>query len=255
MAHAGREMLTYRTGAAGAPSAARAMSEHLLQQTLPPEMAAMAEYYAQGVAPPTAAEAAASRYGSRLKEGMARSGDTLDALIAEEIARLHDSAEPAGDEGEQPEGLAVRALGAFVAAKLVTRDEALACLRRIGQDADPDRLDAATAAAGETKDYSSAVATPRRDLNPALAARLGIVPSRGLTPGEIACLLNGQRADGQDIEGKKKQAATLSLRALFGLARDRLSTRAELEHVLAGRMAVKSRSTATPISRPITTPL
>ena len=37
-------MLTYRTGAAGAPSATRNMSEHLLQQTLPPEMAAMAEY-------------------------------------------------------------------------------------------------------------------------------------------------------------------------------------------------------------------
>jgi hypothetical protein len=46
-------MLTYRTGAAGAPSAARFMSEHLLQQTLPPEMAAMAEYYEQGVTPPT----------------------------------------------------------------------------------------------------------------------------------------------------------------------------------------------------------
>ena len=44
-------MLTYRTGAAGAPAAARFMSEHLLQQTLSPEMAAMAEYYEQGVTP------------------------------------------------------------------------------------------------------------------------------------------------------------------------------------------------------------
>lgn len=47
-------MLTYRTGAAGAPAASRFMSEHLLQQTLSPEMAAMAEYYEQGVTPPNA---------------------------------------------------------------------------------------------------------------------------------------------------------------------------------------------------------
>jgi hypothetical protein len=67
-------MLTYRTGAAGASSAARAMSEHLLQQTLSPEMAAMAEYYRQGLHPPTPAEAAAARYvaetaGGRLPRG------------------------------------------------------------------------------------------------------------------------------------------------------------------------------------------
>jgi hypothetical protein len=41
-------VLTYRTGAAGAPSAARAMGEHLMQQTLSREMAAMAEYYHHG---------------------------------------------------------------------------------------------------------------------------------------------------------------------------------------------------------------
>jgi hypothetical protein len=43
--------------------AARFMSEHLLQQTLSPEMAAMAEYYEQGVTLPTLTDAAASRYG------------------------------------------------------------------------------------------------------------------------------------------------------------------------------------------------
>ncbi len=242
MGRAGHEMLTYRTGAAGAPSAARAMSEHLLQQTLPPEMAAMAEYYAQGVAPPTAAEAAASRYGARLEAGAAWSGERLEALVTEEIARLRDSTDPAaGEEKQSAENssadFAMRALGALVAADLVPRDEALACLRRLGHDVDPEHLDAAVTAARQTNDYSSAVATPRRDLNPALAARLGIVSSRSLTPGEIACLLNGQRADGRDIEGKTKQAATVPLRAIFGLARDRLPTREELAHVLAGRTA------------------
>jgi len=120
---------------------------------------------------------------------------------------------------------------------LVVRDDALAWLRRQGHEVEQARLDAAMTAARQTHDYSSAVATPRRDMNPALAARLGITPSRSLTPGEIACLLNGQRADGQEIEGKKKQAATVSVRAIFGLARDRLPTRAEIAQVLAERKA------------------
>lgn len=41
-------MLTYRTGAAGAPSAALAMAKHLLEHTLPAEQMKLAEYYAQG---------------------------------------------------------------------------------------------------------------------------------------------------------------------------------------------------------------
>jgi len=41
-------VLTYRTGAAGAPSAALAMAKHLLEHTLPAEQMKVAEYYAQG---------------------------------------------------------------------------------------------------------------------------------------------------------------------------------------------------------------
>ena len=39
-------MLTYRVGSAGGLSGARAMTEHLMEPTLPPEMAQMAAYYA-----------------------------------------------------------------------------------------------------------------------------------------------------------------------------------------------------------------
>jgi hypothetical protein len=78
-------------------------------------------------------------------------------------------------------------------------------------------LDAAIQAAITERDYSSATATPRRDMNPALANRLGIDPNRGLTQREVAFLLNGQRADGDNIEVKEKQSATLSLGELFGL--------------------------------------
>ena len=84
-------MLTYRTGAAGAPAAARFMSEHLLQQTLSPEMAAMAEYYEQGVTPPTLADAAASRYGRFMAGGAPLAAETLDGLVRVEVERLAES--------------------------------------------------------------------------------------------------------------------------------------------------------------------
>lgn len=42
-------MLTFRKGTGGAPTAARAMAEHLREQTLPEEMVAMADYYLRGV--------------------------------------------------------------------------------------------------------------------------------------------------------------------------------------------------------------
>lgn len=225
-------MLTYRTGAAGVPSAARNMGEHLLQQTLPPEMAAMAEYYEEGAPPPTAADAAAGRYGHRAN-GNNLSAEALDELLREEIERLRDS-----DGGaSKADVVAYRAMGALLAANFVVRREALASLARMGQSADGPRLDTAAREAARLPDYSSALATPRRDMNPALAAVLGIDPSRTLTPGEIAYLLNGQRSDGGEIDGKEKQAATDTLRTIFGLARDRLPSRQELEHVLAGRKA------------------
>ena len=44
-------MLTYRTGAAGAPSAAIAMAAHLLEQTLPTAQAELAAYYQRGLTP------------------------------------------------------------------------------------------------------------------------------------------------------------------------------------------------------------
>ena len=227
-------MLTYRTGAAGVPSAARNMGEHLLQQTLPPKMAAMAEYYEQGAPPPTASDAAAGRYGHRAT-GKKMSGADLDELVKEEVERLRDSA--GGEASSDAEALAYCAMGALLAATLVERREALASLARLGIVADRGRLDSATGEAAKLPDYSSALATPRRDMDPMLAAALGIDPARTLSPGEVAFLLNGQRADGQDIGGKEKQTATLALRTVLGLARNRLPSPQEVQNVLAGRKA------------------
>ena len=76
-------MLTSRTGAAGNGRGARNMPEHLLQRTLSPVMAVC---YEQGVAPPTAAEAVASRYMRHIVNGQLRPGAALDELVNDEAA-------------------------------------------------------------------------------------------------------------------------------------------------------------------------
>jgi hypothetical protein len=218
------------------------MSEHLLQQTLSPEMAAMAEYYHQGLSPPTPAQAVAARYAAETSGGRVPSGELLDELVAREAERLAESsADATGNSPSQGEAT-IRALGAFVAAGMVERDEAVASLRRTGHHQAGDdgqgpgeRLDSATEQARAGKDYSSAVATPRRDMNPALARRLGIDTAKALTAGQVANLLNGQRADGGDIEGKQKQAGTEGIGTVFGMDESRMLTRTELENVLAGK--------------------
>ncbi len=241
-------MLTYRTGAAGAPAAARFMSEHLLQQTLSPEMAAMAEYYEQGVTPPTLADAAASRYGRFTAGGTPLAADTLDGLVRVEAERLAESgaATATGADNGRDEPI-LRALAAFAAAGLVGCEEALASLVRLsgagpaseGSGAEVDdkarRLDAAMAEAAVAPDRSSATAAPRRDMNPMLARRLGIEPQRGLKPDEVACLLNGQRADGSAIEGRVQRASSLPLSQIFGLDAARVPTPEQLARMLAGR--------------------
>ncbi len=228
-------MLTYRTGAAGAASDTRNMAEHLLQQTLPPAMAVMAAYYEQGVTPPTPAEAAMSRYGRLAERGKLPGGAVLDALVGAEAARLGESALAADGSALDAGELRLRALAAFAGAGLLDRAEAMASLARLGGGAAPERLAAAIESATTARDDSSAAATPRRDMNPALARRLGIDPHRGLTPGEVAFLLNGQTAAGREIAGKQIQAATLPLTQIFGMENGRTPTRAQLERMLAGQ--------------------
>jgi hypothetical protein len=213
------------------------MAEHLLQQTLSPEMAVMAEYYEQGMTPPTQAEAAYSRYNRLAVERTLPGGAALDELVKIEVARLRESVLAADGSALRASELELRAIAAFAGAGLVTREEAMASLTRLGNPGVIDQLDAAIHEAMAARDYSSALALPRRDMNPVLAARLGITPNRGLTPSEVAFLLNGQRADGQVIAGKQIQAGTQSLAQIFGLKGDERPSRDQLEHMLSGRTA------------------
>jgi hypothetical protein len=244
-------MLTYRTGAAGAPSAARAMSEHLLQQTLSPEMAAMAEYYHRGLSPPAPAAAALARYATEMADGRLPSGQPLDELVAREADRLAESGTDAEGRPLTRDEVTIGALGAFVAADMVERDEAVASLHRTGHgqaghdgQSPGELLDSAVARARGGKDYSSATAVPRRDMNPALAGRLGIDTAKALTAGEVPNLLNGQRADGDEIAGRQKRSATEGIGTVFAMDENRMPTRSELENVLSGR---KVDGTALPV--------
>ncbi len=195
----------------------------------------MAEYYEQGVRPPTPADTAASRYGHLAVNGLLPGGEIVDELVKAEASRLAESNLGLDGAPLDWDFLVLRALASFAAAGLVSRDEALSSSRRVKADIDPDRLDAKIQRAGTERDYTSATAIPRRDMNPALAKRLGIDPHRGLRPAEVSCLLNGQRADGGNIEGRAQQTASLPLAQVFGLDPERRPTRAELANVLEGR--------------------
>ena len=82
-------MLTYRTGAAGAPSAARFMSEHLLQQTLPPRKWKRLRITTSRVRRHhTVGEAAASRYAYVAAGGVPLSGERLDGIVRDELCGL-----------------------------------------------------------------------------------------------------------------------------------------------------------------------
>ena len=201
----------------------------------------MAEYYHQGLSPPTPADAAAARYAAETSGGRLSNG-ALDGVVAREADRLAEISTDAAGRSPPRDEVTIRALGALVAAALVDRDEAIASLRRAGHDQIGDdgqsageRLDSAIEQARGGKDYSSATATPRRDMNPALAERLGIATAKALTASQVANLLNGQRADGGDILGKQKRSATEGVGTVFGMDESRMPTRSELENVLAGR--------------------
>jgi len=131
-------VLTYRTGAAGAPSAAIAMAAHLLEQTLPKAQAELAAYYQRGLTP---------------------------------------------------------------------------------------------------ESWESATAEPRRDMDPALAKRLGLDPKHSPSLDEIAAVLSGNRADGNRIPGKQIQRPTRSLADELNLDPLRVPLPEQIDHILGGRSA------------------
>ena len=85
------------------------------------------------------------------------------------------------------------------------------------------------------------VAEPRRDMHPALAERLGLSAQRAPTEAEIARLLNGQRADGGEIEGRRQKRAVVGLDVALGLDPTRAPTTEEIGRILDGKRSDGAR--------------
>jgi hypothetical protein len=85
--------------------------------------------------------------------------------------------------------------------------------------------------------HTVTVAEPRRDLDPRVAALLGLDPNRTPDADAIAQLLAGNRADGTPIPGKQVQRATESLADLLALAPATLPSPEQIARILDGQRA------------------
>lgn len=121
-------MLTYRTGAAGSPSAALAMAKHLLQQTLPADKADLALYYLRGMKPPTQADEALARFAELVVGGTMTREDAIEALIGAEVERAAANPMAQSAQPGRPTDPTAEALGMVVAAGLMDRADAAARL-------------------------------------------------------------------------------------------------------------------------------
>lgn len=86
-------MLTYRTGAAGAPSAALAMAMHLLEQTLPQAQAELAAYYQRGLAPSLQPDGSPGNYKVTTAEPRRDMDPQLAVLLGLDPAQVPTAAE------------------------------------------------------------------------------------------------------------------------------------------------------------------
>jgi hypothetical protein len=113
-------MLTYRTGAAGSPSAGGAMADHLMEQTLPVDKAELAQYYQRGMAAAFAGELAHDTLTAEAS-GLLRSGvapEDLASSLAAAITQRHAGfvdAYLAGDEPGVAPATALARLAEYVA--------------------------------------------------------------------------------------------------------------------------------------------
>ena len=158
-------MLTYSTIAGGQPADTAAMTNHLLTQTLPREVADLARYYTRGMEGGSAEDRAVAE----LVEDVSKGQLSYSEAISELMLRY-------ADRGADPD------------------DEETRFGKRLAETLEQRDFEAA---------YGPPVAEPRRDMHPLVARGLGVDPDRGVTREEINALLAGRRADGEEIEGKR----------------------------------------------------
>ena len=198
-------VVTWRVGAESS-SGSVAYATYLQGETLKHEREAATRYYLGEVPPQPTTRL--EELGQAIDRGEVGHAEVLDELVRAALAAL-----PAGADGDVD-----------------------ALQERIGKEL----ADAATRAgfARELAAAGGTVAELRPDLSSAFAARLGIADrSRPLTTAEIANLMNNQRADGGDIEGRKKHTAHRPVAEVFGLDPKALPSAEAIENVLASLRA------------------
>jgi len=176
-------VLTYRTGAAGAPSAARAMADHLLEQTLPQAQAELAEYYQRGLT-------------------LAEAGHAVTV------------AEPRRD-----------------------MDPRVAALLGLDPNRAPDADAIAQLLAGNRVDGMPIPGKQVQRAGESLAGLLGLNPASLPTPEQMACILEGKRADGTALPEERSAAIRVRFLELYGFHGQGEPGEVEREHLLAGRRA------------------
>jgi len=178
-------MLTYRTGAAGAPSAARAMADHLLEQTLPAAQADLAAYYQRGVAPAEAGHTVT----------LAEPRRDMDPRVAELLGIDPNRAPDVDAIAQLLAGN--RADGAPIRGKQVQRaSESLAALLRLEPGTLPSAAQMANILDGRRADGSALPEDRAATIRARVLALYGFHANREPRAEERENLLAWQRADG-----------------------------------------------------------
>lgn len=223
-------MLTFRVGLAGSAAGGMAMSQYLLDSSIPREQAtAAARYYAQSAPADDVARVSAD-FAALIARGEMTRTEALDELIRSELRRpLATPAEPgirhvaqvysrlvAGGVMDYSEaadrltsfiGRSTREWDAAEGQAHEFMEDGLTAVEKV-ETRIARTLDVAVARATHERNYVGAVPETRRDLHPKVAEVLGIDAGMVVSTKELAHLLSGQRADGADIPRKQKQRAT-----------------------------------------------
>jgi hypothetical protein len=204
-------MLRYKVGVVSSQAGGTAMARYLASEAtleLEPERRDLARYYAGEIDPARAMTDGARTLRRLVDEGALSFSEALERLMMAETGRA----------------------APLVSIDYETMADRLAA--SLANSASRWRQDEALA-----RDAGLVLGELRPDLDPRLAARVGITGSGPLSVDQSGHLLNLRRVDGTPIPGKQVQSATRSVAEVFGLD-ERVAPAAEaIRNVLDGLRA------------------
>src|SRR5690349_21332423 len=182
-------VLTYRTGAAGKPANARAMAEHLMEQTLPRDKAELAQYYQRGLAGDGEHTAPQPRRDLHPELARCLGLDPNRAPTLEDVANLLNGQ---------------RADGADIPGKQVQRaTDSLEGLFGLDPARLPTQAEIALMVKGHRLDGQALPAAERAAAVRRLLGAFGIADGQPFTPSHYANILEGRQADGTALQPDK----------------------------------------------------